>query len=85
MCPRKETMNLNFVENLVGLRVYPSAVGSECERDDWKLLNKSMDLRRRTKYQGRRKLFLWWGLVKILVTMVDQGRKIKKKAQAKTP
>ena len=22
MCPRKETMNLNFVENLVGLRVY---------------------------------------------------------------
>ena len=26
MCPRKETMNLNFEENLVGLRVYPSAV-----------------------------------------------------------
>ena len=24
MCPRKETMNLNFVENRVGLRVYPS-------------------------------------------------------------
>ena len=24
MCPRKETMNLNFAENLVGLRVYPS-------------------------------------------------------------
>ena len=24
MCPRKETMNLNLVENLVGLRVYPS-------------------------------------------------------------
>ena len=24
MCPRKETMNLNFVENLVCLRVYPS-------------------------------------------------------------
>ena len=26
MCPRKETMNLNFVENLVGLRVYPTNV-----------------------------------------------------------
>ena len=26
MCPRKETMNLNFEENLVSLRVYPSAV-----------------------------------------------------------
>ena len=24
MCPRKETMNLIFVENLVGLRVYPT-------------------------------------------------------------
>ena len=24
MCPRKETMNLNFVENLVCLLVYPS-------------------------------------------------------------
>ena len=24
MCPHKETMNLNFAENLVGLRVYPS-------------------------------------------------------------
>ena len=24
MCPRKETMNLDFAENLVGLRVYPS-------------------------------------------------------------
>ena len=24
MCPRKETMSLNFAENLVGLRVYPS-------------------------------------------------------------
>ena len=22
MCPRKETVNLNFVENLVGLRFY---------------------------------------------------------------
>ena len=28
MCPRKEMMNLNFVENLVGLRAYPSAVDS---------------------------------------------------------
>ena len=26
MCPSKETMNLNFVENLVGLRIYPSMV-----------------------------------------------------------
>ena len=24
MCPRNETMNLDFAENLVGLRVYPS-------------------------------------------------------------
>ena len=24
MCPRKETINLNFVEKLVGLRVYPT-------------------------------------------------------------
>ena len=28
MCPRKETMNLNFVENLVGIRVYPSVYGT---------------------------------------------------------
>ena len=26
VCPRKETMNLNFVENFVGLRVYPADV-----------------------------------------------------------
>ena len=27
MCPGEETMNLNFVENLVGLRVYPGVYG----------------------------------------------------------
>ena len=26
VCPRKETMNLNFVENFVGLRVSPADV-----------------------------------------------------------
>ena len=29
MCPRKETMNLNFVENLVSLRVYPRRQSDE--------------------------------------------------------
>ena len=33
MCPSKETINLNFVENLVDLRVYPSAYQRLCWRD----------------------------------------------------
>ena len=35
MHPRKETMNLNFVENLVGLHVYLSVYGLYYERVEY--------------------------------------------------
>ena len=34
MCQRKETMNLNFVENLVGLHVYLSVYGMNSDGGD---------------------------------------------------